>query len=130
MMNLIARTPSFVSSSTSVSPRKTWYGYQDHGKSVVVDDRLGQPDKISWRMLQHVRLGNEEVLLHGTAQSVRYGEPLRDRLGQPDNDNSQEAANSKNFISGSDATEFVIRVNDQVRKREKMSNVADSCEEH
>ena len=47
MMNLIARMPSVVSSSTSSSPGKTWYGYQDPGKSVVVDDRSGQPDRLS-----------------------------------------------------------------------------------
>ena len=71
---------------------------------------------------------NKFVLI---TQSVRYGEPLRDRSGQPDNVNSQEAANSQNFIMGSDATEFVNRANDQVRKRQKrMSNVAGEGEEH
>ena len=49
MMNLIARTPLVVSSSTSSSPVKTWYGYQDPGKSVVVDDRSGQPDEINFQ---------------------------------------------------------------------------------
>ena len=34
MMNLTARMPSVVSSSTSSSPGKTWYEYQDPGKSV------------------------------------------------------------------------------------------------
>ena len=38
MMNLTARMPSVVWSSTSSSPGKTWYGYQNPGKSVVVDD--------------------------------------------------------------------------------------------
>ena len=47
MMNLTARMPSVVSSSTSSNPGKTWYGYQDPGKSVVVDDRSGKPDKLS-----------------------------------------------------------------------------------
>ena len=47
MMNLTARMPSVVSSSTYSSPEKTWYGYQDPGKSVVVDDRSGQPDRFS-----------------------------------------------------------------------------------
>ena len=47
MMNLIARMPSFVSSSTSSSPGKTWYGYQDLGKSVLADDRSGQLDRLS-----------------------------------------------------------------------------------
>ena len=37
MMNLTARMPSVVSSSTSSSLVKTWYEYQDPGKSVVVD---------------------------------------------------------------------------------------------
>ena len=36
MMNLIARTPSFVSSSTSVSPGKRYYGNQDiHGNQLL-----------------------------------------------------------------------------------------------
>ena len=47
MMNLTARMPKVVSSSTSSSPGKTWYEYQDPGKSVVVDDRSGQPDRLS-----------------------------------------------------------------------------------
>ena len=82
-------------------------------------------------MLQHVRPGHEEILLDGTARSARYGELLRDRSGQLDLDNSQEVANSKNFIMGRDATEFVNRVNDQVRKRQKrMSNRAGQGEEH
>ena len=46
-MSLIARVPSNVSSSTSVSPGKRWYGNQDPWKSVVADDRSGQPDKLS-----------------------------------------------------------------------------------
>ena len=45
MMNLIARTPSFVSSSTSVSPGKKHYGSQDPWKSVAGEDRSGRPDK-------------------------------------------------------------------------------------
>ena len=47
MMNLTARMPSVVSSSASSNPGKTWYGYQDPGNSVVVDDRSGQIDKLS-----------------------------------------------------------------------------------
>ena len=38
---------------------------------------------------------------------------------------------SANFVMRSDAAEFVNKVNDQVRKRQKrMSNVAGSREEH
>ena len=47
MMNLTARMPSIVSSSTSSNPGKTWYGYQDPGKSVVEDDRSGKLDRLS-----------------------------------------------------------------------------------
>ena len=47
MMNLSARTPSVVSSSTSLSPGKRCYGRQDPWRSVVADDRSGQPDKLS-----------------------------------------------------------------------------------
>ena len=132
MMNLIARTPSFVSSSTSVSRVKRYYGNQDPWKSVVAydrsgqtgketdlldsfsstddskldydrawssqewknevttHDRSGQPDKTSWSMVQQVRPRHGETLLDGTAQSVRYGGILRDRLGQPVSINSQE----------------------------------------
>ena len=39
MMNLTARMPSVVSSSTSSNPERTSYGYQNPGKSVAVDDR-------------------------------------------------------------------------------------------
>ena len=45
MMNLTARTPSVVSSSTSSNPGRTSYGYQDPGKSVASDDRSGKLEK-------------------------------------------------------------------------------------
>ena len=45
MMNLIAWTPSFVSSSTSVCQVKRYYEKQDHWKSVVAEDRSGKRDK-------------------------------------------------------------------------------------
>ena len=50
-------------------------------------------------MVQQVRPHHEEILLDGTAQSVRYGETLRDRSGQPGTIDSQEVANSQNFIN-------------------------------
>ena len=166
MMNLTARMPSVVSSSTSSNPGKTWYGYHDPGKSVVVDDRSGKPDRLSpagyskidygrswssqewkseatahdrsgkpettsWDILQKVAPHREEPVLDGNAQSVRYGEMIRDGSRQPDGADYQEKANSETFVMGSDAAEFVKKVKDQVRKRQKrMSNVADSGEEH
>ena len=47
MMSFIARVPSNVSSSTSVGPGRTSYGYQDPGNSVAGDDRSGKPEKPS-----------------------------------------------------------------------------------
>ena len=118
----------------------TVLGFFEEWKSEATTyDRSGRSDKTSWRMVRKVRPDHEEILLDGTAQSVRYGETLRDRSGRPDNINSQEVALG-NFIMGNDETElelsvesrsFVNRVNDQVRKRQKIiSNVAGEGEEH
>ena len=94
-------------------------------------DRSGKPDEISWNAMQQVRPHHEEPLLEGNAQSVRYGEIIHDGSGQPDSFNYQEEAESETFVMGSDAAEFVNKVKDQVRKRQKrMSNVADSGEEY
>ena len=103
-------------------------------------DRSGRPDETSWRMVRKVRPDHEEILFDGTAQSVRYGEPLRDISGRPDNINSQEVVKPQNLIMRNDETElelsvesrsFVNRVNDQVRKRQKrISNVTEDGEEH
>ena len=47
MMNLTARMPSVVLSSTSSSPGERWYGNQDPWTSVDEDDRSRQPDRLS-----------------------------------------------------------------------------------
>ena len=166
MMNLTARMPSVVSSSTSSNPGRTWYGYQDPGESVAINDRSGKPDRLSpagyskedygrywssqewksgaaahdrsgkpdetsWDAMQQVRPHHEEPLLDGNAQSVRYEETIHDSSGKPESVNYQEEAESEIFVMGSEAAEFVNKVKDQVRKRQKrMSNVADSGEEH
>ena len=166
MMNLTARTPSFVSSSASSNPGRTSYGYQHPGKSVPGDDRTvkpekpsppghskedygrswssqecksgaeehdrsGKPETISWDILQKVDPHREEPLLDGNAHSASYGELIHDGSGKPEKLNHQEGAESETFVMGSDAAEFLNKVKDQVRKRQKrMSNVADSGEEH
>ena len=72
-----------------------------------------------------------DALLDGNAHSVRYGETIHDGSEQPDSANSQDVGDSETFVMGSDAAEFVNKIKDQVRKRQKrMSNVADSGEEH
>ena len=166
MMNLIARTPSFVSSSASSNPGRISNGYQDPGKSASSDDRTGKPvetsrsdylqedygrsgssqewksgavehdqsgkpEENSWDSLQKVDPHREEPLLGGNAHSARYGELIHDGSGKTEKMNHQEEANSENFVMGSDAAEFVNKVKDQVRSRQKrMSNVAESGEEH
>ena len=166
-LNLIARTPSVVSSSTSSNPGKRYNGKQDPWKFVVADDRSGQhdtlssteyskldydrawssqgwksevtandrsgqPDKTSWNMVQ-ICPHHGDSLLDGAAHSVRNGGIIRDRSGQLDNINLKEVADSTNFVMGSDAAEFLNKVNSQVWKKKKqrrMSNVAGSGEEH
>ena len=102
-------------------------------------ERSGRPDETSWRATREIRPGHEEILLDGTAQSVRNEETLRDRSGRPDI-NSQEEVRPQQFVIGNDETElelsvesrsFVNRVNDQVRKRQKrISNVTENGEKH
>ena len=155
-----------MSSSTSSSPGRTSYGYQDPGKSVASDDRSGKleklsppgyskedygqswssqewksgaaehdrsgkPETISWDTLQKVEPHREELLLGRNAHSARYGELIHDRTEKPVSVHHQEQAYSEIFVMGNDATEFVNKVKDQVRNRQKrMSKVADSGEEH
>ena len=116
-------------------PSPPGYSKEDYGQSwssqewksgAAAHDRSGKPEKTSWDMMQQVAPHREEPLLDGNAHSVRYGEMIHDGSG-----NSQEGADSKTFAMGSDAAEFVNKVEDQVRSRQKrMSNVAESCEEH
>ena len=167
MMNLTARMPSVVSSSTSSNLGMTSYGYQDPGNllqvtidrgnlrnrhhqviqkrimvvlgllsqewksGVVAHDRSGKFVTSSWDLMQKVDRHREEPLLDGNANSAMYGETIHDGSVKPETVNHHEEANSENFFMGSDAAEFVDKVKDQVRNRQKrMSNVAESGEEH
>ena len=139
MMNLTARMLSVVSSSTS-NPGMTSYGYQDPGKSVASDNRSGKlenlsppgyskedygqswssqewksgaaahdrsrkPETTSWDFLQKVDPHREEPLLDRNAHSARYGEMIHGGSGKPETVNHQ--------------AEFVNKVKDQVRNRQK-----------
>ena len=165
LMNLTARTPSFVSSSASSNPERTSYGYQDPERYVLDDrtgqpvetsrsdffqkdygrswssqewksgagerDRSGKPEENSWDSLQDVDPHREEYLLGRTAHSARYEETFHDRTGQLVPENLQGKAHFENFIMGSEVTEFVNQVRDQVRIRQKrMSSIAENCAEH
>ena len=121
-------------------PSPAGYSKEDYGRSwssqewksgAAAHDRSGKPEKTSWDAIQQVLPHHEEPLLDGSAHSVRYGEMIHDGSGKPEKLNHQEEAESETFVMGSDAAEFVNKVKDQVRSRQKrMSNVADSGEEH
>ena len=79
MMNLTARMPSIVSSSTSSNLEKTWYGYQDPGKSVVEDDRSGKPDRLSPTGYSKMDYGRS-----WSSQEWKSEAAAHDRSGKPD----------------------------------------------
>ena len=123
-----------------VQPSQPDYSQEDYGRSwssqewksgVTEHDRSGKPEEISWDILPKVDPHREEPLLGGNAHSARYGELIHDRTGKPVVVNHQEQAYTENFVMGSHAAEFVNKVKDQVRNRQKrMSTVAESGDEH
>ena len=76
---------SFSSASYSKLDDDRAWSSQEWKTETTTYDRLGRlDDETSWRMVRKVRSGHEEILLDGTAQSVRNEEALRDRSGRPD----------------------------------------------
>ena len=78
MMNLTARMPSVVSSSTS-NLERTLYGKQDPGKSVAVDDRSGNPDRPS-----PADYSKEDYGRSWSSQGWKSGAAAHDRSGKPE----------------------------------------------
>ena len=123
-----------------VEPSRSDYTQEDYGRSwssqewksgAAEHDRSGKLEEISWDVLPKVDPHREEPLLGRNAHSTRNGELIHDRTVKPVVVNHQEQAYSENFVMGSDAAEFVNKVKDQVRNRQKrMSNVAESGDEH
>ena len=134
MMNLTARMLSTVSSSTSSIPGKTWYGYQDPGKSVVEDDRSGKPDRLSpagyskmdygrswssqeWKseVTAHDRSGKLDKTSWSMVQQVRlhHGDALLDgnaqsvRYGEITHDGSGQS-DSVNYLEEAESETFVM----------------------
>ena len=120
-----------------MQPSQPGYSQEDYGRSwssqewksgAAEHDRSGKPEE---NKLPKVDRHREEPLLGRNAHSARYGELIHDRTGEPVSVHHQEHAYSENFVMGSDAAEFVNKVKDQVRNRQKrMSNVAESGDEH
>ena len=82
-------------------------------------DRSGQPEQNSWNSLERVDLHRGEHLLGRTAHSARNEETIHDGTGRPASENVQGKANFGRFIVGNDITEFVNKVRNQVRIRQK-----------
>ena len=78
MMNLTARTPSFVSSSASANPERSSCGYQDPGKSVPSDDRAVKPVETSRSNY------SQDYGPSWSSQVWKSGDGEHDRPGQPD----------------------------------------------
>ena len=144
MMNLFARMPSVVSSSTSVSPGKRYYGKQDPWKSVVADDRSGQLDRLS--SADYSKLDYDRAW---SSQEWKSEVTAHDRSGQPDKTSWRMVQQVRphheaTLLDGTTAQSVryggILRdrsgqpdnvISQKVRKRQKrMSNVAGSREEH
>ena len=79
MMNLTARMPSVVWSSTSSNPGRTSCGYQDPGKSVAGDDRSGKPERPS-----PPGYSKEDYGQSWSSQEWKSGAAAHDRSGKPE----------------------------------------------
>ena len=77
MMNLTARMPSVVSSSTSSNPGRTSYGHQNPGKSVAGNDRSGKPERPS-----PPSYSKEDYGQSWSSQECKSGAAAHDRSGK------------------------------------------------
>ena len=68
MMNLTARMPSVVSSSTSSNPGRTSHRYQDPGKSVASDDRSENLRNRHYQVIQKRIMVNLGLLKSGKVE--------------------------------------------------------------
>ena len=76
MMNLTARTPSFVSSSASSNPERISYGYQDPERSVLIYDRTVKPVETSrsdYLQKDYGRSWSSQEWKSGAAEHDRWG---------------------------------------------------------
>ena len=83
MMNLTARMPSVVSSSTSSNLEMTSYGYQDPGKSVASDDRSVKPENASlpgYSKEDYGRSWSSQEWKSGVAEHERSKKPEKTSL--------------------------------------------------
>ena len=98
---------------------------------VEMENMIDQGKPESWNSLEVNPLRGEH-LLGRTAHSARNEETIHDRTGKPVSENVQDKPNFEELIMGSDTTEFVNKVKNQVQIRQKRmsSDVAEDCTEH
>ena len=80
LMNLTARMPSVVSSSTSSNPGMTSYGFQDPGKSVASDDGTGkpvEPSRPDYMQEDYGRFWSSQEWKSGSAEHDRSGKRVK-----------------------------------------------------
>ena len=91
----------------------------------------GNLSKNSWDSLERVGSSSWRT---SSRQDRAFCKERRDysrKNGEPASENVQGKANFEKFIEGSDTTEFVNKVRNQVRIRQKrMSDDAEDCTEH
>ena len=112
MMSLIARVPSNVSSSTSVSPGKRSYGNQNPWSTIAEkEEGLGRPDITSWGATResHPGFSHEETHHDGTAQSVVNEVIPREGSERPDV-GSPRGVWPQQFVIGNDEAELQLSV--------------------
>ena len=109
---------------------RSW-SFQEWKSGAAEHDRPGQPVKNSWDSLGKVDRHREEPLLGKNAHSARNEETIHDRTVKPASENVQGKADFEKSIMGSEITEFINKVRNQVRVRQKrMSSIAENCTEH
>ena len=97
-------------------------------KSTIDQGNLSKILGIHWKELILIV---KNIFSAGPAHSARNEETIHERTGRPDSENLHGKAHFENFIVGSDTTEFVNKVKNQVRIRQKrMSDDAEDCTEH
>ena len=97
-------------------------------KSTIDQGNLSKILGIHWKELILIV---KNIFSAGPRISARNEETIHERTGKPDSEDAQGKANFEKFIEGSDTTEFVNKVKNQVRIRQKrMSDDAEDCTEH
>ena len=121
MMNLSAWMPTIVTSSTSSSPGKTRYEYQDPGESVVGNERSGKPDGFSY-----TDYSKWDYDQSWSSQEWKSEVTTHDRSGEPDRSSWEEVQRVRDALLDGDAQS--VRYEEKIHERSGQPNSID-CQE-